>query len=102
MCAESKTALRAYGSGEHLQGRVIKLAPFGAFIELPNGSIGLAELVSLTADWQDPTHWVTRSPADYVAVGEVVGVEVIAVTEEGQSRLKLIQPRTRVEARQCK
>lgn len=56
--------------GEIVQGKVTRLAPFGAFIEILPGVEGLAHVSELS--WTKRVH----KPEDVVSVGEIVAVKV--------------------------
>ncbi|MGL4876405.1 MAG: S1 RNA-binding domain-containing protein [Clostridium sp.] len=58
--------------GEVLEGKVLKLAKFGAFVELFKGVEGLVHISEIT-----PEH--IKDPAEAVKVGEVVKVKILSV-----------------------
>ena len=70
-----------FPEGLVIQGKVVRLAPFGAFVRLAEGIDGLVH-VSQLAD-----HRINR-PEDVVSVGQEVTVKVIKVDEENR-RLSL-------------
>lgn len=58
-------------------GKVVRIAPFGAFVELEPGVDGLIHVSQIS------TRRVTK-PDDVLAVGDVVDVKIIGVSEEGK------------------
>ncbi|MGL4850019.1 MAG: S1 RNA-binding domain-containing protein [Clostridium sp.] len=67
--------------GEVLEGKVKKLAKFGAFVELFKGVEGLVHLSELTPE-------PIKDPAEVVKVGDVVKVKVLNV-DLGEKKLSL-------------
>lgn len=61
--------------GEQISGRVVRLAPFGAFVEVEPGVDGLVPLTELS--WKRVSH-----PAQVVKEGDVVRVVVLSVDPE--------------------
>jgi small subunit ribosomal protein S1 len=66
-------ASEEYHSDQRLQGRVARLADFGAFVELEPGLEGLIHLSEMS--WSKRI----RKPADLLKVGETVEVQVLNV-----------------------
>ncbi len=67
--------------GDIITGKVTKLEPFGAFIEIAPGLEGLAHVSELS--------WTrVSSPKDVVEVGQVVSAKIIRMETEGR-RLKI-------------
>jgi small subunit ribosomal protein S1 len=66
-------ASEKYHSDQRLQGRVARLADFGAFVELEPGLEGLIHLSEMS--WSKRI----RKPADLLKVGETVEVQVLNV-----------------------
>jgi small subunit ribosomal protein S1 len=60
-----------FAIGQRLSGKVVRLADFGAFIELMPGIEGLARLMDLSWDKR------VRKPGDVVQVGDVVEVQIL-------------------------
>ncbi len=69
-------AAEKYTAGTRLQGRVVRLAPFGAFVELEPGVDGLLPISEMS--W---TRHV-RNPSELVKEGDVVEVAVISFDDE--------------------
>lgn len=57
--------------GQRVQGKVMRLADFGAFVELLPGIEGLVRMIDLTWDKR------IRKPGDVVKVGDVVEVQIL-------------------------
>ncbi|HYU15237.1 MAG TPA: 30S ribosomal protein S1 [Candidatus Acidoferrum sp.] len=62
-----------YREGARLRGRVVRLQPFGAFVELEPGIEGLVHISQLAADRR------VNNPREVVAVGQDVEVIVVGV-----------------------
>jgi ribosomal protein S1 len=78
-----ETVEERYPVGSLVQGRVARLSPFGAFVELEPGVDGLVHISQL-ADWH------VRDPRDVVQEGETVTVKVLQVSApERRIRLSL-------------
>ncbi len=64
-------AAEQFSVGQRVSGKVVRLADFGAFIELLPGIEGLVLLMDLTWDKR------VRKPGDVVQVGDVVEVQIL-------------------------
>ncbi|MFN8686974.1 MAG: S1 RNA-binding domain-containing protein [Acidobacteriota bacterium] len=64
-------AAEQFSVGQRLSGKVMRLAEFGAFVELLPGIEGLVRLMDLTWDKR------VRKPGDVVQVGDVVEVQIL-------------------------
>ncbi len=73
---ERKELFSNLKTGEVLEGKVVRLTSFGAFIDL-GGVDGLLPLSQMSWRW-------VEHPSDLLAIGETVKVEVIGVDEERQ------------------
>jgi small subunit ribosomal protein S1 len=71
-----------YPTGKIVEGKVTRIAKFGAFVELEEGVDGLVHISELTGEKR------VQSPSDVVKVGQPVRAIVIAVDAESK-RLKL-------------
>ncbi|MCG0278011.1 MAG: bifunctional 4-hydroxy-3-methylbut-2-enyl diphosphate reductase/30S ribosomal protein S1 [Thermanaeromonas sp.] len=71
------TAAERYPVGSVVQGKVLRIAPFGAFVEVEPGIEGLVHISQL-AD-----HRVEK-PEEVVSVGQVIPVKVLKVDQEAQ------------------
>lgn len=67
-----------YPVGSRLRGRVVNLAPYGAFVELEDGIEGLVHVSEIS--W---TRRITRA-SDVLSVGDVVDVVVLSINKEEQ------------------
>ena len=67
-------AAERYPVGATVRGRVIRLCPFGAFVQLQPGVDGLIHISQLSEDR-------VRDPADVVAEGQDVRVKVLRLSE---------------------
>jgi small subunit ribosomal protein S1 len=75
--------------GQRLIGRIIKLMPFGAFVELDASErVGLVKIPEIA--WQPVSH-----PADILTLGQAVEVEILALELDDRISLsiKRCQPR---------
>ncbi|HHI97220.1 MAG TPA: 30S ribosomal protein S1 [Thermodesulfatator atlanticus] len=84
-----ETAKEKYPEGTRVQGRVVSLTNFGAFVELEPGVEGLIHISELS--------WTKRikHPRDVLAVGDQVEVVVLGVDEENRRislSLKQVEP----------
>jgi len=73
---ERKELFSNLKTGEVLEGKVVRLTSFGAFVDL-GGVDGLLPLSQMSWRW-------VEHPSDLLAIGETVKVEVIGVDEERQ------------------
>lgn len=74
-----------YKVGQSVRGKVVHLARFGAFVDLPGGVVGLIELPQLTTD-------KTVSPSDLLSIGDEVVAQVLGFRKrEQQVALSLIR-----------
>ncbi|MFT4114413.1 30S ribosomal protein S1 [Silvibacterium sp.] len=75
-----------YAAGTIIKGSVVRLVPFGAFVELEPGIEGLVHVSEIVADKR------IAHPQDVLRVGEVVTAQVMAVdTEKRQVKLSMKQ-----------
>ncbi len=70
-----ETIAERYAEGQLYQGKVVRIAAFGAFVELEPGVDGLVHISQLAA------HRI-GTPADVVSVGDTVTVKVLHVDPE--------------------
>lgn len=64
--------------GSRLQGRIVNLVPYGAFVELEKGVEGLVHISEIS--W---THRIARA-SDVLSVNDVVDVVVLSINKEEQ------------------
>ena len=74
---------KTFTVGEELTGKVVRLAPFGAFVELSPGKDGLVHISQMA-----PGH--VEKPEDVVSEGQEVKVRVTDVTPEGKIGLSML------------
>ncbi len=72
-----ETASEKYKVGEIVEGKVLRIAPFGAFVEVEPGIEGLVHISQL-ADYH------VAKPEDVVSVGEVIPVKILSVDDKAQ------------------
>jgi polyribonucleotide nucleotidyltransferase len=77
-----KSLTREIKMGEIFQGKVVKIADFGAFVELCPGQEGLLHISELTPER-------ARKVEDFLHQGEIVGVKVKKIDEQGKIGLAL-------------
>jgi len=70
-----------YPVGSVVSARVVRLVPFGAFVELEPGVEGLVHISHL-ADWH------VAKPEDVIAEGQQINVKVLSVDDENK-RIRL-------------
>lgn len=79
-------AQQKYATGTILKGRVVRLVPFGAFVELEPGIEGLVHVSEIVADKR------IAHPQDVLRVGEEVTAQVLAFdAEKRQVKLSMKQ-----------
>lgn len=91
--ANKETLFSQIEAGQVLKGEVVRIADFGAFVDL-GGIDGLLPLSQLSWKWVD-------HPKDVLSVGQKIDVEVIGVDSEKQRvslSLKSLEPDPWVEA----
>ena len=91
-------ALEKYPVGTKIQGKVVNIVPYGAFIELEKGIEGLVHISELS--------WTRRvgNPNEIVKIGESVEAVVLSVEPENQKmalgiRQAVENPWTKIEQR---
>lgn len=80
--------------GEVLQGEVVAIKPYGAFVRLPNGTVGMIHISEVAQEYVSDIF-------QYLSVGEEVTVKVIGENPEGKPNLSLkrLSPQELEEAR---
>ncbi|MDN5344010.1 MAG: small subunit ribosomal protein ispH, lytB [Clostridia bacterium] len=71
------TASERYPVGTVVEGKILRLAPFGAFVEVEPGIEGLVHISQLADRHVEKTE-------DVVSVGEIIPVKVLGVDQEAQ------------------
>ncbi|HHW60778.1 MAG TPA: 30S ribosomal protein S1 [Syntrophomonadaceae bacterium] len=67
--------LEKYNEGDIIEGKVVRLAPFGAFVEIEPGVDGLVHISQL-ADYR------VEKPEDVVSVGEIIKIKILSIDPE--------------------
>lgn len=86
------TAAERYPVGTIVEGKVLRLAPFGAFVEVEPGIEGLVHISQLADRHVD-------KPEDVVSVGETIPVKVLGVDQEAQRMSLSLRQAVREKAR---
>jgi len=83
-----------FNVGDTAGGEVVSIKPYGAFVELSNGEIGMIHISEVAEEY-------VSDIANYLAVGEEVMVKVIGENAEGKPNLSLkrLTPEELEEAR---
>ncbi|MDH7505909.1 MAG: S1 RNA-binding domain-containing protein [Candidatus Acetothermia bacterium] len=71
-----------FSIGQILQGEVVAIKPYGAFVRLANGGIGMIHISEIATEYVSDIN-------SYLAVGEEVTVKVIGENAEGKPNLSL-------------
>jgi len=67
--------LEKYHEGDIIEGKVVRIAPFGAFIEIEPGVDGLVHISQLA-------NYRVEKPEDVVKVGEIIKIKVLNIDAE--------------------
>ena len=70
--------------GEIFQGEVVRMLPFGAFVEILPGKDGLVHVSKMGAGF-------VKSPEDIMQIGQTVKVRVYQIDEKGRINLELME-----------
>lgn len=68
--------------GEIVEGKVVNIMPFGAFVEIEKGKSGLVHISEVASDY-------VKDINDYLKVGDSVKVKVISVDPSGKISLSI-------------
>ncbi len=88
-------AAEKYAEGDVVHGKVVRIVPFGAFVEIEKGIDGLVHLSQISHEWLD-------NPTSVLSIGEEVDAKIIRfVPEEKKINLsiKALLPRPEPEPR---
>ena len=88
-----KLAVDKYAAGSIVEGKVVRMVPFGAFVELEPGVDGLVHISQIANK-----HVV--KPEDELKVGEVIKVKVLEVNPE-QKKISLSKRQAEAEAEEA-
>lgn len=67
--------MEKYAEGDIVEGKVVRIAPFGAFVEIEPGVDGLVHISQLA-------NYRVEKPQDVVAVNEIIKVKVLSIDQE--------------------
>lgn len=81
MIEEGKLSLE---EGLVLEGKVVRIMPFGAFVDMGNKQGGLVHISEISNDY-------VRDINDFVRIGDTVTVKVIGIDEKGKASLSIKQ-----------
>lgn len=70
--------------GQILEGKITRLTSFGAFVELPGGSIGMVHISEVAASY-------VKEISDFCKENQEVKVKVLSVSPEGKISLSMKQ-----------
>ena len=88
-------AAEKYAEGDVVHGRVVRIVPFGAFVELEKGIDGLVHVSQITHEWLE-------NPTSALTIGEEVDAKIIAFNPAERKitlSIKALQPRPEFEPR---
>ena len=70
--------------GTEIEGKVTGIAPFGAFVELPEGKVGLVHISQVSDTY-------VKDISKHIKAGDIVKVKVMGVAKEGKYDLSIKQ-----------
>ena len=70
--------------GAVLEGKVTRIAKFGAFVELPGGKTGLVYISEIA-------HTFVKEVGEHLTAGQVVSVKVLGIADDGKISLSVKQ-----------
>ncbi len=68
--------------GSVVEGKVVSVMPFGAFVELEGGTNGLVHISEISTEY-------VQTVADHLKVGDVVKAKVVKIDESGKISLSI-------------
>ncbi|MFH1539711.1 MAG: S1 RNA-binding domain-containing protein [bacterium] len=71
-----------YPVGTVMEGKVVDITKFGAFVKLPGGKTGLVHISQISSDY-------VKEVGDYLSVGKLVHVKVAAIDDRGRIQLSI-------------
>ncbi len=86
-------AAEKYAEGDIIHGRVVRIVPFGAFVEVEKGIDGLVHVSQITHEWLE-------NPTSVLTIGEEVDAKIIAFNPAEKKitlSIKALQPRPEYE-----
>ena len=88
-------AAEKYAEGDIVHGKVVRIVPFGAFVELERGVDGLVHVSQITHEWLE-------NPTTALTIGEEVDAKILAFNPADRKitlSIKALQPRPEMEPR---
>ena len=88
-------AAEKYAEGDVVHGKVVRIVPFGAFVELEKGVDGLVHVSQITHEWLE-------NPTAALSIGEEVDAKILAFNPAERKitlSIKALQPRPESEPR---
>ena len=88
-------AAEKYAEGDIVHGKVVRIVPFGAFVELERGVDGLVHVSQITHEWLE-------NPTSALSIGEEVDAKILAFNPAERKitlSIKALQPRPEAEPR---
>ena len=70
-------------AGEEFEGTVIRMLPFGAFVEILPGKEGLVHVSQMSTNF-------VNNPEEVVQIGQTVKVRVIEIDDQGRTNLSML------------
>ncbi len=89
-------AAEKYAEGDVVHGKVVRIVPFGAFVELEKGIDGLVHISQITHEWLE-------NPTSALTIGEEVDAQIMKFDPAGRRitlSIKALQPRPEYEPRE--
>lgn len=68
--------------GKVLEGKVVSIVPFGAFVSLPGGETGLVHISEVASSY-------VQNVSEYLSENQTVKVKVISIDEKGKISLSI-------------
>ncbi len=88
-------AAQKYAEGDIVHGKVVRIVPFGAFVELEKGIDGLVHVSQISHEWLE-------NPTSALTIGEEVDAKILAFSPAERKitlSIKALQPRPEYEPR---
>ncbi len=86
-------AAEKYAEGDVVHGKVVRIVPFGAFVELEKGIDGLVHVSQISHEWLE-------NPTSVLSIGEEIDAQILAFNPEERKitlSIKALQPAPEVE-----
>ncbi|MDO5396478.1 MAG: S1 RNA-binding domain-containing protein [bacterium] len=81
---EEGKAAGGLAEGAVMRGKVVRIMPFGAFVEFGGGQSGLVHISEISEDY-------VKNVTDHVRIGDMVTVKVLGTDEKGRVSLSIKQ-----------